>query len=182
MKIPLEITKIKDPDGLERVRLTIAFQDAIQNTSLNIKIIHLQEKYIYTIKKCKEMIDYMRESRKNAGDPILKWHLSNEIYNFLLETEQNNIIITNFRKSLSRDIGLSLRLINSLIAFRESYSEIKMVNKKINWDRYREILDISDNHLRQLMFEKILNGEIRTRTDIKNFKKFYINQDLSRRA
>jgi len=171
MKIPVEINKIRDPDGIERIRLTIAFQDAIQKISLNKPIIYLQEKYIDTIKKCEDLIVHIRECKKNAGDPVLKWHLSDVIYNFLTEMEENGFVIINFTRSLSRDLGLSLRHINYLIEFRMTYPKIEMVNKKINWDRYKEILDVSDHHIRQLMIEKILNGEIRTRNEIRNFKK-----------
>jgi hypothetical protein len=171
MKIPVEINKIMDPDGIKRIRLTIAFQDAIQKTSLNEPIIYLQEKYIDTIKKCEDLIVHIRECKKNAGDPILKWHLSDVIYNFLTGAKENGFVITNFTRSLSRDLGLSLSHINYLIEFRMTYPKIEMVNKKINWDRYKEILDVSDHHIRQLIIEKILNGEIRTRNEIRNFKK-----------
>ena len=170
MKIPVEINKIRDPDGIERIRLTIAFKDVIQRTSLNKQIIYLQEKYIDTLKKCKDLIDFIRES-KNAGDPVLKWHLSDVIYNFLKETEENDFFITNFNASLSRDLGLSISHLNYLIKFKMTYPKIEMINKKINWDRYKEILDVSDHHIRQLLIEKILNEEIRTRNDIRNFKK-----------
>jgi hypothetical protein len=171
MKTPVEILKIKDPDGIERIRLTIAFQDAIQNPSFNKQIIYLQEKYLDIIKKCEDLIIHIRESKKSAGDPVLKWYLSDVIYNFLMEAEENGFVITNFSRSLSRDLGLSLRHIDYLIEFRMTYPNIEMVNKKINWDRYKEILDISDHPTRQLLIEKILNGDIKTRNEIRNYKK-----------
>jgi hypothetical protein len=180
MKTPVEILKIRDPDGVERIRLTLAFQDAIQNPSLNKQIIYLQEKYLDTIKKCEDLIINIRESKKSAGDPILKWRISNVIYNFLMEAEANGFVITNFPRSLSRDLGLSISHIDYFIEFKKTYPSIEMVNKKINWDKYKEILDVPNPHIRQLLIEKILNREIQTRNQIRNFKKMHLRGKVSK--
>jgi len=174
MKTPVEIQNIRDPDGIERVRLTVAFRDAIQNTSLNKQMIYFQQKYADTINKCKGYLGHIRESKKNAGDSTLKWYLADAMVNFSSEMEENDFVIINFSKSLARDLGLSKRLIESMIKFRQNYPKIDMINQKINWDRYREILDISDQSIRKLLIEKILNGDIKTRNEIKQFKLQYL--------
>jgi hypothetical protein len=181
MKIPVEILNIQDPDGVSRIRFTIAFQDAIQNTSLNKQIVFFQQKYIDTIIKCKKFLARIRESKKNAGDSVLKWYLSDIIVNFLNEMEENEFIINNYSRSLARDLGLSLRLIESMIHFRKTFPKIEMINQKINWDRYREILDVSDPKIRELLIEKILAGEIKNRNDIKEFKIKYFKNFHTRR-
>lgn len=174
MKTPVEIQNIQDPDGVSRIRFTIAFQDALQNTSLNKQIVFFQQKYVDTILACKKFLIRIRESKKNAGDSVLKWYLSDVIVNFLNEMEKNGFIIINFSRSLSRDLGLSTRLIETMIHFRATYPNIEMINPKINWDRYREILDVSDPKIREVLIEKILNGEIKSRNDIKEFKIKYL--------
>jgi hypothetical protein len=175
MKTPVEIQNIQDPDGIRRIRFTIAFQDAIQKTSLNKQIIYFQQKYLDAIKECKEILSHIKESKKNAGDSILKWQLSDVIVNFLNDVELNEFIIINYSSSLSRDLGLSKRLVESMIKFRQNYPKVDMVNQKINWDRYREILDISDLKIREFLTEKILDGSIKTRDEIKQFKIQYLN-------
>jgi len=171
MKIPFEIQKVRDPDGLERLRVVVSFQDAIINTSLNKQIIDVQEKYREVIKSCQDIIVNIRKSKKNAGDSVLKWYLSDIIYNFLKEVEEEGFILVNLAKSLSRDLGVSVSQINYLIEFRISYPKVEMIDNKISWDKYKEIMDVSDQNIKQLIIQKIINGEIRTREDIRKLKK-----------
>ena len=170
MKTQVEIKNIQDPDGIRRSRFTIPFQDAIQHESLNNRLLHFQEKYVVLILECKKILKQIKESRKNAGNPVLKWHLAEIIVNFLHEVESNNLIIINYSDSLSRDLGLSKRLVESMIKFRQTYPSLDMINQNINWDKYRELLDIPDLRIRQLLTEKILDGSVRSRAEIKQFK------------
>ena len=61
-----------------------------------------------------------------------------------------------------------------MINFRKTYPSIEMINPNINWDRYRELLDIPDLRVRQLLKEKILDGSVKSRAEIKQFKKTYL--------
>jgi hypothetical protein len=51
------------------------------------------------------------------------------------------------------------------------YPSITQVSEKINWSKYREIMDISSATLRKECEQKILNGEINTDYEIRQFKK-----------
>jgi len=174
MTTQVEIHNIQDPDGIRRSRFTIALTDVIKNESLNNQLILLQGKYSDVVQECKQILIKIKQSRKNAGDPVLKWKLANIIVIFLNYVESNQFIIINYSEALSIDLGLSKRLIESMINFRKTYPSIEMINPNINWDRYRELLDIPDLRVRQLLKEKILDGSVKSRAEIKQFKKTYL--------
>ena len=92
MKTQVEIHEIQDPDGIQRVRFTIAFQDAIQNESLSNQLVYFQEQYLEAIQESKKVLNQIKKSRKNAGDPILKWQLADILVNFLNKVESKEFI------------------------------------------------------------------------------------------
>jgi|GEM_PF-710773 len=171
MKIPIEIKKIRDPDGVDRLRATISFQDAITNTSLDRQLIKIQQQYVDFIEACKNHLLNIQKDRKNRGNPVLKWILSDTIYKFLKGTEENGFVLMNMSESLSRDLKISKRQINYLVEFRVTYPRPDLLHKDISWDKYKELLDIPDFFLRKKCEEKILKGELKTRNDIRLFKK-----------
>ena len=182
VKTLIEIQNIQDPDGIRRIRFTITFQDAIEKASLNKQLLYFQEKYLEVIKDSKQVLNNIKESKKNAGDSILKWQLADIIVTFLNEVESNEFIIINYSDSLSRDLELSKRLVESLIKFRHTYPKLDMINQKLNWDKYRELLDISDLKIRQLLTEKMLDGSVKSRGEIKQFKIQYLKTFHTRRS
>jgi hypothetical protein len=182
MKTQVEIQSIQDPDGKRRSRFTIAFQDAINNESLNKQLISFQEKYLEVILECKKILNHIKESKKYAGDSILKWQLADIIVNFLKEVESKDIIVIKYSDSLSRDLGLSKRLVVSMIKFRQTYPSLDMINRTINWDRYRELIDIPDLQIRQLLTEKILDQSVKSRDEIKRFKQLHLKSFRPRRS
>lgn len=52
-----------------------------------------------------------------------------------------------------------------------TYSSIELIHEEISWDKYKEILDIPNPFLQKECMEKILNGELKTRNEIRRFKK-----------
>jgi len=171
MKVPIEILKIKDPDGKERLRAIISFQDAISYPTTNKQLIEIQNEYIALVENCKKQLRKIQNNKKNRGDPILKWMLADTIYTFIKNLERKNYIFANIASSLSRDLNISIRYVNYLIEFRTTYPDIQLIHKGISWDKYKELLDISDPHLRKECTERILAGELKTREDIRRFKK-----------
>ena len=113
----------------------------------------------------------LTQSKKNRGDPILKWDLANHIYNFLKNLEKEGFVLANLTEALSRDLGISRRQINYLIEFRETYPKLNLIRKEISWDKYKELLDIPDRDKRRLCEKEIIEGRLRTREDIRRFKK-----------
>lgn len=171
MKIPVEIQRIRDPDGVSRFKAIVSLEDAIMNSSLNKKLIQIQKEYSDFIENCKIKLEGINRTRKNRGNALLKWQLANIIYKFLKSLEMQGFILVNVTEALSRDLKISRRQINYLIEFRVTYPHITLIKREISWDKYKELLDIPNPSLRKICEQKILKGELRTRDDIRRFKK-----------
>jgi len=169
--IPFVINKIKDPDNVERFRVALSFEDAIHQPALSKEMIEIQEAYTKLIEKCKNQLKILKSNRKTRGDPLLKWHLADTLYGFIRLVEKRGFYFANSSKAVSRDLGISARQINYLIEFIRTFPEKKQVYQEISWDKYKEILDIKNSRLQEIVITKILNGDLKTREDIRKFKK-----------
>jgi hypothetical protein len=169
--IPVVINRTKDPDGLERFRAASSFEEVIHKPSLGKEMIEIQEAYARLIENCKAQLKILESSRKNRGDPFLKWDLAKKIVEFVEAIEEKGYHFANSSKALSRDLKISVRQINYLIEFAKAFPNKGMVHQQISWDKYKEILDIKDKQLKEKCVQKILKGELKTREEIRKFKK-----------
>jgi hypothetical protein len=172
--IPVVINRIKDPDGLERFRAATSFGEVIHKPSLGKEMIEIQEAYTKLIEDCKAELRILESSRKNRGDPLLKWDLAKKIVDFVKAIENKGYHFANSSKALSRDLKISVRQINYLIEFAKTFPKKEMVHQEISWDKYKEILDIKDKQVKEKCIQKILEGELKTREKIRKFKKLMV--------
>jgi hypothetical protein len=173
MKIPLEIQKMRDPDGTSRFKAIVSLQDAITHSSQSQKLIQIQDEYSKSVDSWQRMLEQIRSSRRNEADSQFQWKLADAIYSFVKWIENNNYVFANFSEALTRDVGMSRSQLNYLIKFRTYYPSIDRVHKEINWSKYREILDIRSAEARKICEKKIFSREIRTDRDIRDFKRGY---------
>lgn len=173
MKTPLEIQKIRDPDGTSRFKAIVSLQDAITHSSQSQKLIQIQNEYSKSVDSWQRMLEQIRSSRRNMADSQFQWKLADEIYSFVKWIENKNYIFANFPEALTRDVGMSRSQLNYLIKFKTYYPSIDRVHEEINWSKYREILDIRSAEARKICEKRILSGEIRTDRDIRDFKRRY---------
>lgn len=171
MGIPIEIQKIKDPNGVAQYKALVTLQQALTDSSLSNKLLITEEKYADFIKKCLSQLKHIYKNRKNRGNSLLKWKLADTIYRFLKSIEKDGFVLANITEALSRDLGISRRQINYLIEFRTTYPTIDSIHEKISWDKYKELLDIPNPTIRKECEEKILKNELPTRESIREFKK-----------
>jgi hypothetical protein len=171
VKIPVEIQKIRDPDGTSHFKAIISFQDAIKNTSKSQNLIQIQKRYASLVDVCQKSLEKIRSSKQLMADSQLQWKLANEIYSFIKMIEKDGYIFANVSEALPRDIGISRSQLNYLTKFRTYYPSIDQIFREINWSKYREILDIKIPEKRKICEQKILSGEIKTDYDIRIFKK-----------
>lgn len=169
--IPFVINKIKDPDNIERFRVALSFEDVVHQPSLSKEMIEIQEAYTKLIKNCKAQLRTLESNRKTRGDSFLKWRLAETIYCFVQSVEKRGYYFANYSQALSRDLGISVRQINYLVEFIRTFPDKEQVYQEISWDKYKEILDIKDSQLQEIVIKKVLNGELRTREDIRKYKK-----------
>jgi len=59
--------------------------------------------------------------------------------------ENDGYVFANVSEALPRDIEMSKSQLSYLIKFRTYYPSIDQVSKEINWSKYRELMDFSDN-------------------------------------
>jgi len=171
MKTPLEILKIKDPDGVSRFKAIISFQDAVAHTSQSQKLIQIQNEYSKFVDGCQRLLKEIRSNRKCMAYSKLQWKLADNIYSFIKRVENDGYIFANVSEALSRDVGMSKSQLNYLIKFRTHYPSIDQVSNEINWSKYRELMDFSDEKSRKQCETLIKMGKIKSDTEIRDFKR-----------
>jgi len=171
MKIPLEIQKIRDPDGSSSFKAIISFQDAIAYSSQSQKLIHIQNEYTKLVTICQRLLKEIRSNHKYMANSHLQWKLADEIYSFIKRIEKDGYVFANVSEALSRDVGISKSQLNYLLKFRTHYPYINQVSEEINWSKYRELMDFSDEKSRKQCESLIKMGKIKSDTEIREFKR-----------
>lgn len=168
------ILKVKDPDNIERFRAIINLDDALSNPDSSRDLINIQNNYSKFIEETRLKLNNLFKNPKNRSNSRYQWRIADKIFQFLINTEKQGYLFENRSEALSRDIGLSKTNIHKLINFRIEYPNLQLVNNKINWSKYREILEIQNKVARKTCEEKILKGELKNEKDIRKFKKTII--------
>lgn len=171
--IPLEIMKIKDPDGESRYKAIVSFGDAVAHPEQSQKLIMIQNQYAELVDRWQRMFKELSNSRKLMSDPHLQWKLADGIYSFDKRIEKDGYFFANASEALSRDLGVSKSRLNYLMKFRKYYPSIEFVSSRINYSKYQEILDIRNSKIREQCEKKILSGELRKDSEIRAFKRKY---------
>jgi len=171
MKIPLEIQRIRDPDGASHFKAIISFQDAIAHTSQSQKLIQIQNEYAELVDNCQRLLKEIRGNRKYMADSYLQWKLADEFYSFIKEVENDGFVFANVSEALPRDVGVSKSQLNYLLKFRTYYPAIDYVSKDINWSKYRELMDFPDQKSRNRCETLIKTGMIKSDSEIREFKR-----------
>jgi hypothetical protein len=171
MRIPIEIKKITDPAGNTDLRAVIYIEDAIRDANTSQQLKKVEEEYVELIEKSKNIITKIRRTRANRANPKLHWVLGDMIVRFLHELNDNGYLLTNIQPTLSRDIGFPTRYLGYHIQLRKDYPDVESLHNEISWSKYQELLDINNMNKRAIIEKKILDGEIRTRDELRKFKK-----------
>lgn len=171
MKIPLEILKIRDPDGKSRFKAIISFQDAIANTSQSQKLIQIQNEYAELVEDWQRLLKEIRSSSEFMANSQLQWKLADAVYSFAKRIENDGYVFANVSEALPRDVGMSKSQLTYLLKFRTYYPSIDQVSKEINWSKYRELMDFPDQKSRKQCETLIKTGKIKSDTEIRGFKR-----------
>lgn len=172
--IPIVINRIKDPDGLERFRVASSFEEVMRAPFSGRDMMEIQDAYTKLVEDCQAKLKILESSRSKRGDPLLKWDLAKTIDDFLEFVENKGYHFANCSKALARDLKISVRQINYLIEFVNTFPHKESLHRQISWDKYKEILDIKDKKLQKEVVQRILRGELKTREDIRKFKKHHL--------
>lgn len=171
MKVPLEILKMRDPDGTSSFKAIISMQDAIAHTSQSQKLIQIQNEYTRLVAGCQRLLKDMRSSHRFKADSHLQWKFADEIYSFIKRIENDGYVFANVSDALPRDVGMSKSQLNYLLKFRTYYHSLDQVSKEINWSKYRELMDFPDQKSRKECEALIKMRKIKSDTEIRDFKR-----------
>ena len=171
MKVPVEILKLKSPDGVERYKAIISFQDALADTSQSKRLIQIQDEYANRISQIQNLWRSIEKNQENKASSHYQWKLADMINSLSEFVESEGYFLTNAAEALSRDVGISKSQLNYLRKFRERYPSIDQVSEKINWSKYRELMDFSNEKMRKQCEALIQEGKIKSDGEIRAFKR-----------
>jgi hypothetical protein len=171
MKIPIEILKLKNPDGVEKYKAIISLQDAIADTSQSKKLIHMQDEYAKRVSLLQTLWRTVEKNHENKSNSLNQWKLADAICSLNEFVENEGYFLANAVEAISRDVGLSKSQLNYLRKFRDRYPSIDQVSEKINWSKYRELMDFSNENMRKQCELLIKEGKIKSDGEIRDFKK-----------
>jgi len=171
MIIPFEIKRIKDPSGEIDFRVVVNIEDAIKNLNMKNELKEIEKEYAHFVGNGKKIIEKIQRSGDNKTDARFHWALGDLIAQFLGEIRSRGFFFANLKPTLSRDLGLSQRYIGYHMQLREEYPNVDLIHAEIGWSNYQELLDIRSISKREICIKKILEGEIKTRDELRKLKK-----------
>ena len=170
-KIPVEITKITNPDGTLRTGAITYLEEVVSTPDIKNRLLAIEEEYTLLVQRCLHTLKRIRTS-EGRPDPRLRWKLANTIYTFLnLNADKIGVVVVNYKDALCADLGISNSELTYLLKFRKKYVSLDKLDNRINWSKYRELMDFTNDQARKECETLIKNGEIRTDSEIREFKK-----------
>jgi uncharacterized protein (UPF0210 family) len=144
---------------------------ASADTSQSKKLIQIQDEYAKRISQLQSLWRTIEKNHKNKADSLYQWKLADMIKTLSSFVESEGYFLTNATEALSRDVGISKSQLNYLRKFRDRYPSIDQVSEKINWSKYRELMDFSDDEMRKQCEALIKEGKIKSDGEIRAFKR-----------
>jgi hypothetical protein len=86
-------------------------------------------------------------------------------------TKKIGVVLVNYVDALQRDLGISESELRYIFRFYSKYRDIKELHPRINWSKYRELMDFSDEKSRKQCETLIKMGKIKSDTEIREFKR-----------
>lgn len=170
-QILVEIRKITDPAGSSRVGAVTYLSEVLSTPDVQRRLKNIENQYSILLKTCNELLRQMKSSQGRA-DATLRWKIADNINNFLKSSPKiSGAVVANLVEALSRDLGVSETQLHYLQRFHRSYPNLTDLDPKINWSKYRELMDFSDEKSRKQCEMLIKSGKIKSDTEIREFKR-----------
>lgn len=170
-KIPVEITKITNPDGTSRTGVITYLEELMSTPDVQNRLFAIEKAYALLVQTCLRTLKRI-ETREGRADARLRWELANLIYTFLnSNAEKIGVVLVNYKNALCADLGVSNSGLAYLLKFRDKYVSSDQLDDRINWSKYRELLDFTNDRKRKECEELIKSGKIKTDSEIREFKK-----------
>lgn len=177
-KIPVEITKITNPDGSSRTGAITYLEEVMSTPDIKNRLLTIEKEYALLVQRCLRTLKRIR-TPEGRSDAQLRWKLADAIFIFLNSNANKiGVIFVNYKNALSADLGVSKSELSYLLKFRSKYASLSELNDRINWSKYRELMDFTNDQLRKKCETLIKRGEITKDSEIRKFKKPRVNQIL----
>lgn len=170
-KIPVEIKKITNPDGTSRTGVITYLEEVMSTPDIKNRLLAIEKEYVLLVQRCSHTLKRIR-TPEGRPDARLRWELANVIHTFLnSNADKIGVVLVNYKSALCADLGISNSELNYLLKFRGKYVSPNQLDDRINWSKYRELMDFANDQMRKECETMIKNGKIRTDSDIRKFKK-----------
>lgn len=147
-KIPIEITWMKNEDGILEPEIIMDAEDYVSfNTSIAEAIIKFKHDYLKLIEKTRSL-KFGPKTRQMKK----VWELGGKLANFN-EKLSNNFIILNETEAFARDLGLSRSYIRFFMNFSKYFSKNE-VQDYMSADHCRTFCDHAKNLKKLRLFKK----------------------------
>ena len=169
--IPVEIRKITDPDGTSRLGAVAFLEGVLSTPDIKERLCATENEYFLLLKQCKEILSQTKtsEGKPNAR---LRWMLADKINAFLGSSAKKlGVVLVNYSDALHRDLDISESELRYIFRFYHRYKDANELDSRINWSKYRELMDFSDNKARKECEALIKMGRIKSDTEIREFKR-----------
>jgi hypothetical protein len=170
-QIPVEIRRITDPDGTSRLG-AIAFLEGVLSTpDIKDRLSTFEKEYFLLLKQCEDILSQTKTS-KGRPNATLRWMLAEKINTFLVSNANKlGVILVNYVDALTRDLGISKSELRYIFRFYSKYKNANELDDRINWSKYRELMDFPDQKSRKQCEMLIKAGKIKSDTEIREFKR-----------
>lgn len=169
--ISVEIQRITDPDGSARIGAVTYLSEVLSTPDVQARLKNIENQYAVLLKTCDELLKRMSSSDGRA-DATLHWKIADTINNFWKSTPRvSGAVVVNLMEALSRDLDISETQLHYLQRFYRAYPSLSDLNSKINWSKYRELMDFPDRESRKRCEALIVKREIRSDEEIRQFKR-----------
>lgn len=169
--IPVEIKRITDPGGSARIGAVTYLSKVLSTPDVQIRLRNTERQYGILLQTCDKLLKQMRSSDGRA-DATLHWRIADAINNFGRSTPKaSGAVVVNLVEALSRDLDISETQLHYLQRFYRAYPHLSDLNSKINWSKYRELMDFPDDKSRKQCEALIIKGELRSDGEIRQFKR-----------
>jgi len=138
--IPVQIRRVKDPDGRERLKATVpmnlVFEKDFDAIWLEEELKKLEKRYFNLVDRLKHLLELLRSKRQKKQRVLLYWEFGDEIIRFVEQNKDSPLFLEGLTRSLVRDIEFSDKMIQRCKRFRLLYPDASKIDRSKSFNSY----------------------------------------------
>lgn len=162
--IPVRMAKISKDDQSSVTAVT-RLQDVMAVDNIREILADFEKQYKQMVKEIGTILSEMKGSTKT--DPLMCWKIGDMVYHMLHKARKEGIALTNYERTLARDLHISPSRIFYFLRFRELHLTLSDVDLSIPWSWYLELNFVKDQKKLKSYETDIKNGRIKTIKELK---------------